>query len=59
MECPFSFETGPGKTAVIQLCADINVVYVFHLTNIKKLPAALCILLKHDRIQLHGVDIEK
>lgn len=59
MEWPFSFQTGPAKTAVIQLCADINVCYVFHLTNIKKLPATLCAILKHDRVQLHGVNIKK
>lgn len=59
MEWPFSYQTGSKKTAVVQLCADINVCYVFHLTNVKQLPKSLCVLLKHDRVQLHGINIKK
>lgn len=59
MEWPFTFQTGPGKTAVIQLCADVDVCYVFHLPNLKKLPAALIQLLLHDKVCLNGVNIKK
>lgn len=59
MEWPFSFKTGPGKSAVIQICAEENVCYIFQLTNLKKLPAALVQLLKHKRVRLHGVNVKK
>ncbi|XP_073817220.1 WRN exonuclease [Musca autumnalis] len=58
MEWPFSFKTGPGKSAVIQICADEKCCYIFQLTNLKKLPAALVALLKHKRVRLHGVNIK-
>lgn len=59
MEWPFTFQTGPGKTAVIQLCADIDLCYVLHIAALKKLPAALVQLLMHDKVCLHGVNIKK
>ena len=59
MEWPFTFQTGSGKTAVIQLCADINTCYVFHVYEFKKIPAVLVALLKHDKVILHGVNIKK
>lgn len=59
MEWPFTFVTGPGRTAVIQLCADINLCYVFHVSELKKLPASLICLLMHDRVCLNGVNIKK
>lgn len=59
MEWPFSFLTGPGKSAVIQICAEITTCYIFQLTNLKKLPAALVALLKHKRVRLHGVNVKK
>ncbi|XP_061402379.1 3'-5' exonuclease-like [Musca vetustissima] len=58
MEWPFSFKTGPGKSAVIQICADEKCCYIFQLTNLKKLPAALVALLKHKRVRLHGVNVK-
>ncbi|XP_037949726.1 Werner Syndrome-like exonuclease isoform X1 [Teleopsis dalmanni] len=58
MEWPFSFQTGPGKSSVIQVCVEENCCYVFHLTNLKKLPAALMALLKHPKVRLHGVNIK-
>lgn len=58
MEWPFSFQTGPGKSAVIQLCADITECYVFHVSNLKKLPVALLELLQNPKILLHGVNIK-
>lgn len=59
MEWPFTFQTGPGKTAVLQLCSNIDVCYVLHIANLKKLPAALVQLLTHDKVCLHGVNIKK
>ncbi|TMW43066.1 hypothetical protein DOY81_011854 [Sarcophaga bullata] len=35
MEWPFSFKTGPGKSAVIQMCAEEDICYVFQLSNLK------------------------
>ncbi|XP_067627210.1 3'-5' exonuclease [Eurosta solidaginis] len=58
MEWPFSFQTGPGKSAVIQICVEENCCYVFQLTNLKRLPAALVALLKHPKVRLHGVNIK-
>ncbi|XP_037046498.1 Werner Syndrome-like exonuclease isoform X2 [Bradysia coprophila] len=58
MEWPFSFQTGPGKSAVIQLCAEVNVCYVFHISQLKKLPAALVHFLQHSKVRLHGVNIK-
>lgn len=59
MEWPFSFQTGPGKSAVIQLCADVDICYIFHLSDLKKLPAVLVALLNHDKVVCHGVNIKK
>uniref|UniRef100_A0A0K8TYM3 Werner Syndrome-like exonuclease n=1 Tax=Bactrocera latifrons TaxID=174628 RepID=A0A0K8TYM3_BACLA len=59
MEWPFSFQTGPGKSAVIQICVEEHCCYIFQLTNLKRLPAALVALLKHPKVRLHGVNIKK
>lgn len=59
MEWPFSFATGPGRTAVIQLCANVEICYVFHVYNLKRLPTALSVLLTHSKVCLHGVNIKK
>uniref|UniRef100_A0A1B0BJC2 3'-5' exonuclease n=1 Tax=Glossina palpalis gambiensis TaxID=67801 RepID=A0A1B0BJC2_9MUSC len=58
MEWPFSFQTGPGKTSVVQICLELNCCYVFQLTNLRKLPAALVALMKHPRVRMHGVNIK-
>lgn len=59
MEWPFTFTTGPGRTAVIQLCANVDLCYIFHVSELKKLPASLVILLTHDKVCLHGVNVKK
>lgn len=59
MEWPFSFQTGPGKSAVIQLCADLNLCYVFHISKLTELPTSLLDLLYHKRVCLHGVCVKK
>ncbi|KAH8369011.1 hypothetical protein KR009_009419, partial [Drosophila setifemur] len=58
MEWPFSFQTGPGKSSVIQICVDVKCCYVYQLTNLKKLPAALMALINHPKVRLHGVNIK-
>lgn len=59
MEWPFSFQTGPGKSAVIQLCADTSLCYVYHISKLAKLPAVMLELLYHPKVRLHGVNIKK
>ncbi|XP_055634726.1 3'-5' exonuclease [Toxorhynchites rutilus septentrionalis] len=58
LEWPFSFKTGAGKTALMQLCATTDVCYLFQISCLKKLPAAMLRLLNHPRVQLHGVNVK-
>ncbi|GLV44765.1 WRN exonuclease [Carabus blaptoides fortunei] len=59
LEWPFSYETGPGKTALIQMCTSANdqMVYMLHVTNLTKLPAVLVKLLSHPKVRIAGVNI--
>lgn len=59
MEWPFSFQTGAGRSAVIQLCADVGLCYVLHISQLKTLPPALLALLYHEKVCLHGVCVKK
>ncbi|XP_058444579.1 3'-5' exonuclease [Malaya genurostris] len=58
LEWPFSFQTGPGRTALMQLCAETDCCYLFQISCVKKLPAAMLQLLLHPRVQLHGVNVK-
>lgn len=58
MEWTFSFRTGPEKTALIQVCLDVDNCYLLHLPALKKLPASLAAFLGHPRVRLHGVNIK-
>ncbi|KAK0168200.1 hypothetical protein PV327_002025 [Microctonus hyperodae] len=58
LEWPFSFQTGPGKTALAQICVSENTCHLFHIYNLKKLPASLIQLLSHSRVKLVGVNIK-
>lgn len=58
LEWPFSFQTGPGRVALMQLCAETDVCYLFQVSCLKKLPAALLQLLNHPRVCLHGVNVK-
>ncbi|XP_058832557.1 3'-5' exonuclease [Topomyia yanbarensis] len=58
LEWPFNFQTGPGRTALMQLCAEIDCCYLFQISCVKKLPAAMLQLLHHPRVQLHGVNVK-
>lgn len=59
MEWPFSFQTGSGRSAVIQLCADVNRCYVLHISQLKVLSPSLLQLLYHEKVCLHGVCVKK
>lgn len=61
LEWPFSFQTGPGKTALIQMCSSANeqMVYMLHVTALPKLPAVLIKLLSHPKVRIAGVNIRK
>lgn len=58
MEWTFSFQTGPEKTALIQICLDLDECYLLQLSRINKIPASLFAFLNHPRVQLHGVNIK-
>ncbi|XP_056637376.1 3'-5' exonuclease [Diorhabda sublineata] len=58
MEWPFSFQTGPGKTATIQLSCDELTCYIFHVSQIKNLPKSLSELLVHPNVKLIGNNIK-
>lgn len=58
LEWPFSFQTGPGKVALMQLCLEENECFLFHLTPLAKIPASLMALLSHPKVRLHGVNIK-
>uniref|UniRef100_A0AAG5DMU0 3'-5' exonuclease n=1 Tax=Anopheles atroparvus TaxID=41427 RepID=A0AAG5DMU0_ANOAO len=58
MEWPFNFQTGPGRTALMQLCPSTDRCLLFQLSCLKRLPAALMQLLYHPRVILHGVNIK-
>lgn len=58
MEWTFSFTSGPEKTSLIQVCYDLDECLLFHLPQLKKLPASLSALLNHPRVVLHGVNIK-
>lgn len=58
MEWTFSFQSGPEKTSLIQVCIDLDECFLFHLPQLKKLPASFCAFLNHPRVVLHGVNIK-
>lgn len=59
MEWPFSFQTGPGKTALIQISPNLDIAYLLHVSGIKNLPANLCEFLAHPKVRLTGNNIKK
>ncbi|KAK9890365.1 hypothetical protein WA026_010458 [Henosepilachna vigintioctopunctata] len=58
MEWPFSFQTGPGKTALIQISPNLEVSYLLHVSELKKLPVGLCTLLAHPKVRITGNNIK-
>lgn len=59
MEWPFSFQTGAGKTAVIQLSPDLNSCFILHVSEMETLPDNFKKLLIHPKVRLTGVNIVK
>ncbi|KAL6423951.1 hypothetical protein ACFW04_009711 [Cataglyphis niger] len=58
LEWPFNFQTGSGKTALVQICLDVNVCYLLHIYSLNKLPATFVELLCHPKVVLVGVNIK-
>ncbi|CAD6215662.1 GSCOCG00000474001-RA-CDS [Cotesia congregata] len=58
LEWPFSFQTGSGKTALAQVCVSEQTCHLFHIYNLKKLPASFILLLSHPKVRLVGVNIK-
>ncbi|XP_066155618.1 3'-5' exonuclease [Euwallacea fornicatus] len=58
MEWPFSFKTGSGRTSLIQISPKLEVCYLLHLPELKKLPKGLFELLHHPKIRLAGVNVK-
>ncbi|XP_029668746.1 Werner Syndrome-like exonuclease isoform X2 [Formica exsecta] len=58
LEWPFNFQTGSGKTALVQICLDVDVCYLLHIYSLNKLPAAFIELLCHSKVILVGVNIK-
>ncbi|BES95600.1 Octanoyltransferase [Nesidiocoris tenuis] len=46
-----------GKVALMQICPDDSVCYLFHIYYLKALPKALVVLLKHSNVRLTGLNI--
>jgi len=58
MEWPFSFQTGPGKTALIQISPSLDICHLLHIPNLKSLPQGLVEFLQHPKVRLTGVNIK-
>lgn len=58
MEWTFNYQTGPEKTSLIQVCLELDECFLFHLPQLKKLPASMSAFLCHPRVRLHGVNIK-
>lgn len=59
MEWPFTYTTGPLKTALIQFSFSTNVCYLFQVWKHKTLPESLVNLVHHKKLLLHGNCIKK
>ncbi|XP_014284328.1 3'-5' exonuclease [Halyomorpha halys] len=59
VEWPFTYKAGPGggKVALIQMCPEKRVCFLFHVSSFKSLPKTLVLLLKHPRVKLTGLNI--
>ncbi|XP_066590383.1 3'-5' exonuclease [Prorops nasuta] len=58
VEWPFSFQTGSGKTALVQICLSDKICHLLHVYDLKKLPVSFIILLSHPKVRLVGVNIK-
>ncbi|KAF7279054.1 hypothetical protein GWI33_007689 [Rhynchophorus ferrugineus] len=58
MEWSFSFQTGPGKTALIQISPNLNICHLLHIFQLKNVPKGLVQFLQHPKVRLTGVNIK-
>uniref|UniRef100_A0A336MTB5 3'-5' exonuclease n=1 Tax=Culicoides sonorensis TaxID=179676 RepID=A0A336MTB5_CULSO len=58
MEWPFSYQTGPYKTALIQFSFSLDVCYLFQVWKLDTLPKSLVELIHHEKLLLHGICIK-
>lgn len=59
MEWPFNFTSGPGKTALVQMCKDLQQCYIFRVYDLPYLPAGLISLIENPKVVFHGVKVKK
>jgi hypothetical protein len=58
MEWSFNWTSGPDKTAVIQICSDLDNCYIVQVSKMKRIPASFVAYLNHPNTVLHGVNIK-
>lgn len=58
LEWSFNYTTGPDKTAVMQICFNLDECFVVQISKMNKIPASLTAFLNHPKIVLHGVNIK-
>ncbi|CAH1165016.1 unnamed protein product [Phyllotreta striolata] len=54
LEWPFSYKTGPGRTATIQISPDDETCCIYHVSNIQRLPKGLSELLVRSNVRITG-----
>lgn len=60
MEWPFEPVTNESfKTAVIQICLNIEEVFILQVSKLKRIPDALIAFLHNKHVKLHGLNIRK
>jgi len=57
LEWPVLFGGRGGKTALMQICPQGNLCYLFHIFKFANLPKALIVLLRHPNVRLTGLNI--
>ena len=58
MEWSFNWTSGPDKTAVIQICCDLNECYIVQVSKMSRIPASFVAYINHPKTILHGVNIK-
>ncbi|XP_030760147.1 Werner Syndrome-like exonuclease [Sitophilus oryzae] len=58
MEWSFNFQTGPDRTALIQISPTLDVCHLLHISELRSLPKGLVKFLEHPKVRLTGVNIK-
>ncbi|KAJ3622963.1 hypothetical protein MTP99_019228 [Tenebrio molitor] len=58
IEWPFSFQTGSGKVALIQISPDLDTCYLIQISDFKSVPKGLPMFLAHPKVKITGVNIK-